>query len=231
MIENKPSMLDVAGASSVTKPIKSVPDDELTGHNYDGIEEYDNPLPGWWKWLFIASIVIAPPYWAFYHFGTEGRTASARYELASANNARLQFADVGELEGDALTLVTYMNDKSWLSFGKSIYQTNCISCHKADGSGLVGPNLTDEHYKNVRQIDDIYRILVNGAGGGAMPSWKNRLSQNEIVLAAAYVASMRGSPEKPSSRPAEGSVIPPWPTIDELTAPGGSESAAEKVVK
>jgi cytochrome c oxidase cbb3-type subunit 3 len=204
-----------------------LPNDELTGHSYDGIQEFDNPLPGWWKWLFVASIVMSPPYWAYYHFGTEGRAVTDQYEMALADNARLQFAEVGELNGDAATLVKYMNEKSWLSFGKSVYQTNCISCHKADGSGLVGPNLTDDHYKNVKQIEDIVNVIINGAGGAAMPAWKNRLSQNEIVLVSAYVASLRGQPTGSSARPAEGNVIPPWPTLDDFPVPAAAESVSD----
>jgi len=216
MNNEEPTTGDLAGASSLVAPIQSVPNDELTGHTYDGIQEFANPLPGWWKWLFIGSIVICPPYWAYYHFGQVNRAATARYEVALANNARLQFAEVGELAGDEVTLVKYMNDKSWVSFGKSIYQTNCISCHKSDGTGLVGPNLTDDHYKNVKQIADIFTVIAKGAAGGAMPSWKNRLSQNEMVLAAAYVASLRDAAAGPSARPAEGNVISPWPTMEEV---------------
>lgn len=193
------------------------PIDELTGHQYDGIQEFDNPLPGWWKWLFVASIVASPPYWIYYHSGTPGRTVIERYEVALADNARLQFAEVGELGGDRATIVKYMNETGWLTFGKSIYQTNCISCHKADGSGLVGPNLTDQYYKNVMHIEDIFTVVVNGAGGAAMPSWKNRLSQNEMVLVSAYVASLRGAAVGGSTRLPEGNLIPPWPTLVEST--------------
>lgn len=199
-------------------------DPELTGHSYDGIQEFDNPLPGWWKWLFVASIVMSPPYWVYYHFGTEGRSVAERYDVAMASNAKLQFAEMGELNGDEPTLVKYMNDKSGLSIGKSIYQSNCVSCHRADGSGLVGPNLTDDHYKNVKQITDIYTVLVNGAGGGAMPAWKNRLSQNEIVMVAVYVASLRGAPAGSAARPAEGNVIPPWPKLEDIAAATTAET-------
>ncbi len=194
----------------------AVAENELTGHSYDGIQEFDNPLPGWWKWMFIASIMVCPPYWFYYHLGAQGRSVTDQYEVASANNARLQFAEIGELNGDQPTLVKYMNDKTWVGVGKSVFQTNCISCHKSDGSGLVGPNLTDEHYKNVKQIEDIYTVIAKGAGGAAMPSWKNRLSQNEIVLSAAYVASLRGTHVE-STRPPEGILIPPWPTIVDVT--------------
>jgi len=199
---------------------------ESTGHSYDGIEEYDNPLPGWWKWLFIGSILICPPYWAYYHFGTDGRSTIAGYEVALAANARLQFAEIGELTGDRPTIVKYINEKSWLSFGKSIYQTNCISCHKADGSGLVGPNLTDDHYKNVKNIEDVYTVIANGAAGGAMPAWKTRLSNNEIVLAAAYAASLRGTPVPETAKPPEGALIPAWPTLEDVAV--GSEEKVDE---
>ncbi len=195
----------------------AIENEGLTGHSYDGIEEYDNPLPGWWTWLFVGTVLICPPYWAYYHFGTEGRSVTDRFEVELASNAKLQFAEIGELAGDRKTLVQYMNQKSWLSFGKSVFQTNCVSCHKSDGSGLVGPNLTDEQYKNVKQIEDVFTVIVQGAGGGAMPSWKNRLSQNEMVLVAAYAASLRGKPVGGTARPAEGNVIDPWPTVEEVS--------------
>ena len=61
---------------------EGAPDDPLTGHDYDGIQEYDNPLPGWWKWLFVASIVFTPPYLFWYHGGAEGRTLADQYDRA-----------------------------------------------------------------------------------------------------------------------------------------------------
>ncbi len=200
---------------------------ELTGHSYDGIEEFDNPLPGWWKWLFVATILFCFPYVIFYHSGIESRTPQGRFAVAMAANARLQFAEIGELVGDRPTLVKYANERSWLNVGKSVYQTHCVSCHRADGGGLVGPNLTDEHYKNVKQIEDIYTVIFKGAGGGAMPAWNNRLAQNEMVLVAAYVASIRGTEPGGTPRPAEGNVIPPWPTIDEIASELEAEAETE----
>ncbi len=210
-------------ASSVL-PGDSIPQDELTGHSYDGIQEFDNPLPGWWKWLFVATVAIAPPYWAFYHFGNESRTLASQYEVESAENANLQFAEMGELNADEPTLVKHMNEKTSLNIGKSLFKTNCVSCHKQDGSGLVGPNLTDEYYKNVKQITDLYTVVANGAAGGAMPAWKNRLSNNQMVLVAAYAASLRGLPAA-SGRQPEGNVIPPWPVYAEVIAPEATPSA------
>jgi cytochrome c oxidase cbb3-type subunit 3 len=186
--------------------------DPKTDHAYDGIEEYDNPLPGWWKWLFVASIVFSPFYWMFYHGGAEGRSVEDQYSVALAENTRLQFEEIGELALDEKTLVTFMNKDSWVKVGESVFRANCVSCHGRNGEGKVGPNLTDEKYKNVREIADIAKVVNNGAGNGAMPKWSNRLHINEIVLVSAYVATLRGTNAE-NGRPAEGRDIPPWPEL------------------
>ena len=82
--------------------------DPKMDHAYDGIEEFDNPLPGWWKWLFIASIVFSPIYWMFFHGGAEGRSVEDRYETALAANTRLQFSEIGDLNPDADTILRFM---------------------------------------------------------------------------------------------------------------------------
>jgi len=182
----------------------------LTGHAFDGIQEYDNPLPGWWKWLFIGSIVFSLLYWPYYHFGAPGRSVSEQFSVAIAENMRLQFAEIGELQPNEATLVKMMHDDGWVKFGESVYRTNCASCHGLDGGGIVGPNLADEHYKNIREISDILNVVQNGAAAGAMPAWKSRLLLNEQILVSSYVASLRGTtPAK--AKGAEGNVIPPWP--------------------
>ncbi|WP_235935320.1 c-type cytochrome [Candidatus Laterigemmans baculatus] len=200
-------------------------DERIEREETDGIEVLDSPLPGWWKWTFFATIAFSFPYFAYYHFGATGRTLEDSYTRAVARNAQLQFAEIGELEGDAETLVRYLDEPSWLSVGKSVYQTHCIACHGAGGGGLVGPNLTDEHYKNVRAIEDIVTVINVGAGAGAMPAWQSRLEQNERVLVAAYVASLRGTTPGGSPKGPEGAVIPEWPSLEELAA---EEGAAEE---
>lgn len=190
--------------------VGQVPDDPLTGHSYDGIQEFDNPLPGWWKWLFIGSILFAFPYLGYYHNGSGGRSLADGYESALSANMELQFAELGEVTADGDGVLRFLNEPSWLAFGKSVYKTNCVSCHGNDGGGLVGPNLCDDNYKNIRKLGDFITVLQKGAAGGAMPAWNNRLNTNEIVLVSAYVASLRGSePAKPMA-PA-GDVIAPWP--------------------
>jgi cytochrome c oxidase cbb3-type subunit 3 len=188
------------------------PADELmTDHSYDGIQEYDNPLPGWWTWMFALSVVFALPYWAWFHMGTPGRSMFDEYNNETARILNLRFAELGELEPTQENLLKYMNDDKWIKVGIATYQANCVSCHGQNGEGVVGPNLTDEVYKNVRTIEDLVTVIEKGANNGAMPAWGKRFSHpNVAILTAAYIASMRGKNE--AGRQPEGNAIPPWPT-------------------
>ena len=197
-------------AEAVQNPIRET-EGMLTGHAYDGIQEYDNPLPGWWKFLFWFFILIAPIYYFYMHSGIEGRSIHDEYNNHMASVFELRFSEIGELKPDRETILKYMNDEDdWLTVGRVVYLTNCVSCHGSDGGGLVGPNLTDDYWKNVRNIEDIASVIENGAANGAMPAWKNRLSHpNQVVLTAAYVGSLRKNPVSGKKGP-EGNKIPAW---------------------
>jgi cytochrome c oxidase cbb3-type subunit 3 len=177
-----------------------------TGHAYDGILEYDNPTPGWWTWLFIATIVFSAVY-----FFTVTLAGGQLSPIGFYDRARLaEMKRSGALRADATTLINLSKDGDSLKAGEAIYLTHCISCHARDGSGLAGPNLTDDLYIHVTKITDIVDVISNGRAGGAMPAWGHRLSPNEIVQVSAYVASLRGQnrkgkPIEPNAKP-----IPPW---------------------
>ena len=200
---------------------------DLTDVSHDeDIREFDNPIPRWWKTTFMCTALFAVPYMMFYHSGGN-RSAVELYSVAAAENARLQFAEIGELAGDEATLVKYSNDRSWAAVGKGVFQANCGACHARDGGGKVGPNLCDDNYKNVKSIEDIYKVIANGAAAGAMPAWKKRLEQNELVLVASYVASLRGSSPATAKSP-EGAQIPAWPEyVPEAEKPADEDDAAE----
>lgn len=196
-------------ATSVTESSSAEPN--LTGHSYDGIVEYDNPLPGWWKFLFGFFVFISPIYYFYMHSGMEGRSIHDEYNAHMASVFQIRFAEIGELTGDRETLLEYMNEKpDWLKVGEVAYQTNCVSCHKADGGGSVGPNLTDDNWLHVNSIEDIVSVIEKGAANGAMPAWGARFSHpNQIVLISAYVASLRKNPVS-TGKIAEGNKIPAW---------------------
>lgn len=192
-------------------PLEPAGDEALTGHTYDGIQEYDNPTPRWWELLFVASIVFSPIYAIWFHAPLQGRTIADQYQASLAANMRLQFGEIGDLTPDEATILKYMKEPQWLQVGEATFKTNCVSCHGNEGIGISGPNLTDDHYLNVKSIEDIAKVIRDGAKNGAMPAWGNRLHPNEVVLAAAYVASLRGK-NLSGARLAEGDVIAPWPS-------------------
>jgi cytochrome c oxidase cbb3-type subunit 3 len=71
-------------------------------------------------------------------------------------------------------------------------------------------------WKNVKVLGDVFNVITNGANNGAMPAWGNRLSQNERVILAAYVATLREHPVP--GRAAEGVEVPPWPKVGDAPA-------------
>jgi len=89
----------------------------LTDHEYDGIREYDNPIPGWWSWLFVGMIVFAVLYYMAYQLGTAGTSVAQAYENEVTANLKLQFEEIGTLTPDEPTVLKYMQDKQWLLFG------------------------------------------------------------------------------------------------------------------
>lgn len=180
------------------------------GHSYDGIREYDNPLPGWWKWLFVVTVVLSPFYLLYFHVGAPGRSLPEQFQTAMDENQKKKYADLGPLTPDAATLVRFMNEPEWNEVGKSIFKMNCASCHGADGGGLIGPNLCDDNYKHIKKVTDIVKVINEGVAGGAMPAWATRIpNPNDIIMVSAYVASLRGSTPAKAKGP-DGSPIAPW---------------------
>jgi cytochrome c oxidase cbb3-type subunit III len=187
-------------------------DKASAGYSYDGIQEYDNPLPSWWKNMFWVTIVFSPFYFLYYHNNEDGRSVEDQYSIALAENTRKQYAEIGDLEGDQATMLKFLKEPKWVGVGKSIFKANCVSCHGSDGGGLVGPNLCDDNYKSVKQLTDIVTVVQSGLAGGAMPAWGTRLShKNDLILVSIYVASLRGTQPTTAKAP-DGVPIAAWPT-------------------
>jgi len=194
-------------------------------HVYDGITEYDNPTPGWWKLLFAASCVFSVFYWLYFHLSSQpGRTIYDELDRQAVAIFQRKFSGIEELKPDEATLVKYMNDPKWLKVGEATFKANCVSCHGQNGQGLVGPDLTDDMWKNVAKIEDIAKVIEVGAANGSMPAWRNRMSHiNQLVLTAAYVASLRGTnPANPKAPGPDDRPIPAWPATS-ATDEGGSK--------
>lgn len=186
-------------------------EDNLTSHNYDGIQEYDNPTPAWWTYIFLATILFSVVYIGVMFLTMGLLSPTAFYERDYTESLRLSYGEIKDPAPTPATIMMLAGDPKWNKVGASLFSANCVSCHGADGSGISGPNLTDEKYINVKTLADVADVIINGRKNGSMPSWSNRLQPVEISLVSGYVASLRGK-NLPSmgGRPAEGEDIPPF---------------------
>lgn len=191
-----------------SKPIEEEGEIELD-HNYDGIRELDNKLPPWWLYSFYASIIFAVIYLARFHvFGDYTQVEEYQSEVAQAE---IDIARYKETAKDLVTLetVTLMEEPADLEAGQQIYLNNCVACHKVDGGGGIGPNLTDEHWILGGGIKNVYQTLVEGGRPGkGMVSWKNDFSPSELQQVASYVLSLKGTTPADPKEP-EGEVWEP----------------------
>ncbi len=176
-------------------------DDLISGHDYDGIKELNNPMPKWWLWLFYITIVFAIVYFVRYHVMHTGALQDEEYENEMAEAAR----ELNSLKTQTLdeTNVVLLEDAANLAAGKEIYDKNCLVCHLSKGEGLVGPNLTDEYYIHGGSIGDIFKIIKIGNPSMGMISWKDQLSPLQIQQVSSFIYKMDGT-NPPNQKEAQG---------------------------
>lgn len=178
---------------------------ELMDHMYDGIQEYDNPMPKWWTSSFLLTAVFAVLYVVGITFGqVDGYQDDMKQDDAENEVLRAAVSAKNPPIDDAL-LSTAIADAKRSEEGKLVFAANCASCHGAGGGGLIGPNLTDTSYLYGKKPMETYIVIRDGAPKG-MPPWGAILSQADMLNVISYVVSIRGSsPENPKA--AEGTVI------------------------
>ncbi|MGY3090145.1 cytochrome c oxidase cbb3-type subunit 3 [Hymenobacter sp. UYAg731] len=175
--------------------------DELLDHNYDGIHEFDNDLPPWWKYGFGFTIVFAFVYMGYYHVTRKGQLQVAEYETEMRQAALLISA--GADDPTKLTTYLALTTAADLGSGKSIFATNCAPCHGANAEGKVGPNLTDEFWLHGGELNHVYKTIKFGITSKGMVAWKGKLSGKQILQVASYALSLQGS--KPANaKPPQG---------------------------
>ncbi|HVM47658.1 MAG TPA: cbb3-type cytochrome c oxidase N-terminal domain-containing protein [Candidatus Acidoferrum sp.] len=178
----------------------------LLDHEVDGIRELDNKLPRWWVWLFYLTIIFAVVYMAYYHVFATGDLAAHgqmlseyRHEM-KAGEAR-KSAAMTRFEASFATLQP-SKDADVLARGKKTFLTLCAPCHRADGGGLVGPNLCDDYWIHGSNFVDNVTTIWNGVPAKGMITWKNSLKPQEVYEVASYIYTLRGT-HPPNPKPPE----------------------------
>ena len=176
----------------------------LMDHEYDGIRELDNNLPPWWVWGFFATIVFAFIYIINYHvLGTSDLQEKAyKKEMAKAEREIAAYREKMAMNVDE-TNATLMTGSADLAAGKVAFGVNCVTCHKADGSGDVGPNLTDKNWIYGYDIKEVFASIKLGRPNG-MPTHDALLNPIQIQQVASYVLSLK---EVANGKPAQGDII------------------------
>ncbi|HPC61874.1 MAG TPA: cbb3-type cytochrome c oxidase N-terminal domain-containing protein [Verrucomicrobiota bacterium] len=172
----------------------------LLDHDYDGIRELDNKLPRWWVWLFNLSIVFAILYLIYYHVLDAGPLMAAQYQAEMAIGEKIKAAAVAEFENRMVSLQP-STDPLMLAEGRETFEKLCAPCHRSDGGGLVGPNLTDDYWIHGSNFVDNLKIIWNGVPSKGMVTWKGVLKPGTIHAVGSYIYTLRGThPKNPKPR-------------------------------
>jgi len=199
-----------------------------TGHEWDGIQELNTPLPRWWLWLFYATIIWSIAYWIVYpawplvtsysrglfDWNTRSAVATQLAALQAERGAmmtRLGAASLAEIEATP-ELLDFAR-----ALGRRAFADNCAPCHGAGGGGARGyPNLDDNKWLWGGKLDDIAQTIAHGARAGddqghqgSMPAFgrDGLLKPDEISTVADYVRSLSGLKTEPGADLARGAKI------------------------
>jgi len=170
---------------------------ETTGHVWDeDLRELNNPLPRWWLWLFVITVVFGLAYLAIYpglgNFkGTSGWTSER--QLAEQSVAAEKILERTFKPFEHQSAVVLASNPDALRIGRNLFVNNCAACHGSDGRGAPGfPNLTDHDWLWGGTPEAIVQSISQGRSS-VMPAWRDALGGDagvEDVLR--YVMSLSG---------------------------------------
>jgi len=192
--------------------------DQTMGHSFDGIEEYDNPLPKWWFWLFVGTLAFGVGYLILYPGLGNWKGILPGYENGwtqvdewqrEMDKADARFGPIFAKYA-AMPVEEVANDPQALKMGGRLFASNCSVCHGSDAKGAFGfPNLTDKDWRWGGDAQTIKASIMNGRHG-VMPAWAEVIGEQGVADVAAFVlTSMDGRklPEGAKADPAKGKEI------------------------
>ncbi len=178
--------------------------DETVGHVYDGIEEYDNPLPRWWFQLFVGTVIFGLIYLVLYpglgNFkGLLGWTSQGQWEEEMQHAEEVYKPVFAKYAALSIEDLQKTENKSGLQMGQRMFANNCSVCHGTAGTGAYGfPNLTDNDWLYGGEPATLVQTISNGRNGG-MPPWGSVLGEEGVRDVSSYVLSLSGRETDPEA--------------------------------
>ncbi len=166
-----------------------------TGHSYDGIEEYDNPLPSWWFNMFVGSIIFTVIYLILYpgmgNFkGVLGWTQENQWQQ-EIDAAEERYGPIFARHANTPVEELALNPEAMKMAGR-LFANNCSTCHGSDGRGAYGfPNLADDDWLYGGAPDAIKASIAKGRNGFMTP-WGSVLKEEDVNNVANYALSLSG---------------------------------------
>lgn len=166
----------------------------IEDHEYDGIQELDNPIPIWFNFLFYITIFFAVGYLFVYHVFGWGMTQEQEYEqeMAIAQQMKEEYLASSANNVDENTVVVDLSPEV-VSAGQVLFTQFCAVCHENDGGGNIGPNLADNYWIHGGNITDVFHTIKYGVIEKGMISWEETLSPTQIAEVSNYIVSLRGT--------------------------------------
>jgi len=173
-------------------------DDNTTGHVWDvDLKEMNNPLPRWWLWLFVITVIFAAVYLALYPGlgkfpGTLGWSSAGQYQNEQ-QRAQEQIAQIfAKFKGKSVEELA--KDSQAMGIGERLFGNNCAQCHGSDARGSKGfPNLTDGDWQWGGAHADIIATITNGRVGVMPPMAAAVGTADDVRNVANFVLSLSGS--------------------------------------
>jgi cytochrome c oxidase cbb3-type subunit 3 len=195
-------------ASNPSVPKPEVATAKVLDHEYDGIREYDNPMPGWWVKIFWGTFFFALGYGFYYYVSGHGVSEHDAYEAEMADvraeQARRALAETVTEE----SLKKLSLDSKLMADAKGVFMQRCTPCHGEHAQGVIGPNLTDGYWIHGQgTLMDIHHTVSEGVPAKGMPSWKMQLSAGQVRMLAAYVGTLRNT--NVAGKAPEGTLVAP----------------------
>ena len=169
--------------------------DKTMGHSFDGIEEYDNPLPKWWFMLFIATLVFGLLYLVLYPGlgnwkgvlpGYEGGWTQEKEWQREVDQAEANFGPIFA-KYSAMSVADVADDERALKIGGRLFANYCAVCHGSDAKGSNGfPNLADADWRWGGDPESIKTSILHGRIA-AMPAWLDVIGEDGVKNVSAYV--------------------------------------------